>query len=80
MWERALKVKNYVVKVIFFWLFYLPIGKISSKVHFYGEVEEKEDPSKTLWSHESLTKQFFFPQSRRVLEKEAGGAKAGGRT
>ena len=53
------------------------MGKISSKVHFYDEVGEKEDSSKILWSQESLTKQFPS-QTRRALEKETGGLEEGG--
>ena len=77
VWERALKVKYYIVMVLFFWLFCLPTGKISSKVHFYDEAGEKEDPSKVPWSQESLTKQFSS-QSRRAIEKETGDAEEGG--
>lgn len=62
------------MKVYFSDFSLLSTEEISSKVPFQDEEGKKEDPSKILWSQESLTK-HLSSQSKRVTEKETGGAR-----
>lgn len=70
VWTKALNIKYNIVRVLFFWLFYLPMGEISNQVTFQDVEGEKEDrPSYNPTESGIIDKTVFFPVQKGHWER-----------